>query len=494
MDCPALATLRPRTLPSVDAVASLAMTLIPGLPSTPLADLNASLGARRLKFYGTAGTQLATKYAERVVSEALHLSGHGTRWQLQPLATADDLLLALAEIKSQVHRAADETNGKSTDLSDQTRQQTLNFHSHERPVVDEFNQSLSGQANVARKVVDALANPSLAMRSWSRSSAGESTPPEAIAFNLADQMSRQTHLQDTRLHAAADSLRADLDSRQRRASKALTGSAGVMGPGGCPAPLLKRCLASVQSLSLSHFPKPGEFEKQVERSGYMSAAEMPVSAEGKIAFQCLRFSVAAFWPEFDWSYIALLEDAIGRLSSGPKVAGPMLAASDALALADAQEIWERGMRRVERAASAIRDGAVIASPNANGLISLFADPKMENDAVWDMLSEARRANKRAATAASILSPGSRQAQQGAATDRREVRYTGYTVNNNRDSWELLFPGVCQHWAISGECKFQATCKKKHDPPLPASQVDAHIMAVGGTVKAHVLLASLRDAG
>jgi hypothetical protein len=475
------------------------MTVIPGLPSTPLTDLNECLGVTKLKFYGTPSTQLATKYAERVVSEAFSLSGHGTRWQLQPPMTTDDVLLALAEIESQVHRATAEAASISSDLTNQTRQQTLNLHTHERPIVDEFNQSFSGQANVARKVVDALANPSQAVRSWSRGSAGEKTPPEAIAFNLADQMSRQTHLQDTRLHAAADSLRTDLDSRQRCASRALNGNSGVLGPGGCPAPLLKRCLASVQSLSLTHFPKPGEFEKQVERSGYMSATEMPVVAEGKIAFQCLRFCVAAFWPEFDWSYISTLEDAIGRLFSGPKVAGPMLAASEALALADAQNIWERGMRRVERAASAIRNGEVIAPPAANGLVSLFADPKEEHDAVWRMLSEARVANRRAAMAANILSPGGRPAAAtavtpAAAAGKKEVRYLGYTVNNNRDSWEAIFPGVCQHWAISGECKFQATCSKKHDPPLPAAQVDAHIMAVGGTVKAHVVLASLKDAG
>jgi hypothetical protein len=483
------------------------MADIPGASGSPLTDLNASLGTSQLKLYGAVGTQLATRHAEKVLTAAFLASRHGSDWHCDPVTCPDDVLLALGELESRVRRAvaadAQQTAAPTPGLG-------LSFHQHERPLIDESNQPFAGQAIVSRKVVDALANPSQAVRVWSRGpTAGAPTPPEAIAFNLADQHSRDTLLQDTRLHSVADGIRLDLVTRERRAKAALTGSRGVLGPGGCPPPLLKRCLAAAQSLSLSHFPKPTDFEKVISRSGYMQAAELPVESDGKIAFQCLRFAVEAFWPEFDWVYIRQLEDAVNRLLSGPKAAGGMLPASRSLALLDAQTVWEKGMRRIERAATAIRDGVVSPIPppsapgSAVGLIPLFADPKAECDAIWDRVTGAREMNTRAAIAASLLAnPSSPAAPSPAAlpalasppgggvTRPGPARYTGYTCTLHRDAWNILFPETCQFYAISGRCT-SGTCRLKHEP-LPAAAVDAHVMAVGARVNKEVTLASIKD--
>jgi hypothetical protein len=482
------------------------MADIPGVTGTPLSDVNASLGASQQKFYGAKGSQLATRYAERVLAAALVLAQHGLSWQQQPIASADDVLLAMGELESRVRQAT--AAGAQQQHSAAQTPPGLSLHTHERPVIDEWNQPFAGQAMVSRRVVDALASPSPAIRSWSRGvPAGAPplpTPPEAIAFNLADQHSRETLLQDNRLHPVADGIRQDLAARERRAKSAITGSRGVLGPGGCPPTLLKRCLAAVQTLSLSHFPKPPEFEKVVERSGFMQAAEMPVSSDGKIALQCLRCAVAAYWPEFDWSYIRDLEDAVSRLLDGPKAAGAMLAASHGLALLDAQSVWERGMRRIERAASAIRDGDVSpAAPptppgSAPALVQLFADPAAERSAILRGVSDARQQNTRAAVAASLLSsphplspsPPPPQAGQPAPAGQRSARFLGYTCLVHSDAWELLFPGACQFYAIAGKCS-RATCTKKHEQ-LSRAAVDAHVLAVGGKVIASVDVPTLRD--
>ena len=269
---------------------------------------------------------------------------------------------------------------------------------------------------------------------------------------------------------------------------------------------LKRCLAAVQTLSLSHFPKPPEFEKTVERSGYMQAAEMPVASDGKIALQCLRCAVEAYWPEFDWVFIRHLEDAVSRLLNGPKAAGPMLAASHSLALLDAQAVWERGMRRIERAATAIRDGVVSPSPppsapgSAAALIQIFADPKAEREAILGEVSGARKLNTRAAIAASLLSSQPSPAQpplapppppaSGTLPGQDKTRYRGYTCNDHRDAWDLLFPDACQFYSIAGGCKSDR-CKRKHEQ-LSMAQVDAHVLAVGGKVSAAVRIPTLRD--
>jgi hypothetical protein len=272
-----------------------------------------------------------------------------------------------------------------------------------------------------------------------------------------------------------------------------------------PPTLLKRCLAAVQSLSLSQFPKPAEFEKTIERTGYMQAAELPVAADGKLAFQCLRCACEAYWPEFDWSYVRQLEDAVARLLSGPKAAGSMLPASHALALLDAQSIWEKGMRRIERAATAIRDGDVSPAPppgaapgSPASLVSLFADPGAERTRVWETVASAREMNTRAAVAASLLA--SQHSQPAAAPlgspagapkpgGKPQARYTRYTCTDHRDVWETLFPGFCQYYAIAGSCHHETTCRKKHEP-LPKAQVDAHVLASGGLVSQGVALVSL----
>jgi hypothetical protein len=158
-------------LPTVDAVAAFMMADIPGATGTPLADLNASLGPAQLKFYGTKGSQVATRHAEKVLAAALALSGHGDDWQLQPITSSDDLLLALGDVESRVRVAA-------AAASQQQRVAPapgLSLHQHERPLIDEINQPFAGQAKVSRRVVDALANPSQAVRSWSRGQAGAGT-------------------------------------------------------------------------------------------------------------------------------------------------------------------------------------------------------------------------------------------------------------------------------------------------------------------------------
>ena len=275
----------------------------------------------------------------------------------------------------------------------------------------------------------------------------------------------------------------------------------MLGPGGCPPVLMKKCLAAVQTLSLTHFLKPVDFEKPVERIGFMEAVEMPVASNSKVAFQCLRCMVEGYWPEFDWLFIRQLEDAVGRLLDGPLATGALQVAARTLALLDAQALWEKGMRRVERAATGIRRGAMKPIPDPKtGLVQLFPDYDAEGDEVFDSVHGSREANTRATIAASVLmqhsaspSPASALgggAPPGTSPQKLPLRYRNYTCKDHRDAWNQLFPGACQYFAITGTCGL-GSCPLKHDQ-LQASAVDAHVLAVGGSVTRTVSIPSVKD--
>jgi hypothetical protein len=162
------------------------------------------------------------------------------------------------------------------------------------------------------------------------------------------------------------------------------------------------------------------------------------------------------------------------------------------------------MRRIERAATASRDGDVspAAAPSLPGSapapVQLFEDPAAERTAIFGIVADAKRQNTRAAIAASLLSsqpPGQLAPLQPPPPpplqpNQREARFKGYTCADHRDAFELLFPGACQYYSITGACK-QDTCKKKHEQQSRAA-VDAHVLAVGGKVIASVKVPTLRD--
>ena len=112
------------------------------------------------------GSQLATRYAEKVIAADLVKSRHGIGWQLQPVASPDDVLLALGELESMVRQAAAEDVQQQQHVQQQQQAAPgVSLHTHERPLIDEWNQPFAGQATVSRRVVDALAMSVGAMES-----------------------------------------------------------------------------------------------------------------------------------------------------------------------------------------------------------------------------------------------------------------------------------------------------------------------------------------
>ena len=163
------------------------------------------------------------------------------------------------------------------------------------------------------------------------------------------------------------------------------------------------------------------------------------------------------------------------------------------------------MRRIQAAAVVIREGKGPTAPHtmlnaAPGLTPLFKDPGAEVQKVREFVAGARTANKKAAISANFFSgssPAITQPLQPAPPPAlspgapRAVRYRGYTCIEQRGAWTALFPGACQHWAITGLCKFhtQGTCQLKHDP-ISQSAVDAHVLAVSGRIEYSVDMTTL----
>ena len=127
-------------------------------------------------------------------------------------------------------------------------------------------------------------------------------------------------------------------------------------------------------------------------------------------------------------------------------------------------------------------------------VQLFEDPAAKRTAIFGIVADAKRHNTRAAIAASLLSgqhaPLQPPPPPPLQTVQRDARFKGYTCSDHRDAFELIFPGACQYYSITGACK-QDTCKKKHEQQSRAA-VDAHVLAVGGKVITGVKVPTLRD--
>ena len=329
-------------------------------------------------------------------------------------------------------------------------------------------------------------DPRASVAAWSRSETLPGTtdapapPTEAIQFMMADEVSRATAKGEIVSPEVRERVDLELGTREELARQVL----GEALPH-APKQLRKKLLLAVQALRLTEAPRPPAFARVVGEPDYFGTKTEEAALSPERVFGLVLNMAAAFWSEFDWSFVGDLRHELLETTQG----------GGKLAVKLAEALYSKAMRQIQAGADLARLAPASETLQGRRLMTAaqvtkwlrHARDERRTSLVQDERVRAHTAElaaeiallRRQTGGAQDGSGGKGVAGDGAAhKSPAGQRATGVALSPAaRTAFRLKFGGKCMYYIVTGACS-NVRCPDLHEP-VAEEALKEWVVAQGG---------------